>query len=305
VAPSTDLPNTDLVDTQATSESSVLAILSVFIANSTDGWSLATASLHEPDPDFSGQARLLGEATARLHAELAAVFGSSTLSASALGDLADAMATELTEAVHVVGDLREHEEAVRACYAKLIEPGTEVTVQRIHGDFHLAQVLGTDSAGHWGDNPPGPPGAGHGGDNPPGPPGAGHGADDAPGPPRRWVVLDFEGEPSVPLARRRAFAPPLRDVAGMLRSFDYAARHEALRHPDDRRLAEVASAWVRRCQDAFCDGYADIMGSDPRTSGPLLRALTLQKAVYEVVYEARHRPDWLSIPLAAIAEASQ
>ena len=278
--------------TQATSESSVLAILSVFFANSTDGWSLATASLHEPDPDFSGQARLLGEATARLHAELAAAFGSSALSASALGDLADGMATELTEAVHVVGDLREHEEAVRACYAKLVEPGTEVTVQRIHGDYHLAQVLGTDGADHGGDDPPGPPGAGHEGD-------------DGPGAPHRWVVLDFEGEPSVPLARRRAFAPPLRDVAGMLRSFDYAARHEALRHPDDRRLAEVASAWVRRCQDAFCDGYADIMGSDPRTSGPLLRALTLQKAVYEVVYEARHRPDWLPIPLAAIAEASQ
>jgi maltokinase len=336
VAPSTDLPNTDLASTvlattQATSESSVLAILSVFFANSTDGWSLATASLHEPDPDFSGQARLLGEATARLHAELAAAFGSSALSASALSDLADGMATELTEAVHVVSDLREYEEAVRACYAKLVEPGTEVVVQRIHGDYHLAQVLGTDSAGHRGDDPPGPPdaghrgddppgppdaghrgddppeppGAGHGRDDPPGPPGAGYGEDDRPGAPRRWVVLDFEGEPSVPLARRRAFAPPLRDVAGMLRSFDYAARHEALRHPGDRRLAEVASAWVRLCQDGFCDGYADIMGSDPRTSGPLLRALTLQKAIYEAVYEARHRPDWLPIPLAAIAEASQ
>jgi maltokinase len=91
----------------------------------------------------------------------------------------------------------------------------------------------------------------------------------------------------------------------MLRSFDYAARHEALRHPADPRLAEVAAAWVRRCQDAFCAGYADIMGSDPRSSGPLLRALTLQKAVYEAVYEARHRPGWLPIPLAAIAEASR
>jgi maltokinase len=91
----------------------------------------------------------------------------------------------------------------------------------------------------------------------------------------------------------------------MLRSFDYAARHEALRHPGDQRLADVATGWVRRCQDAFCAGYADIMGSDPRTSGPLLRALTLQKAVYEAVYEARHRPDWLPIPLAAIAEASR
>ncbi|MGN6795032.1 MAG: maltokinase N-terminal cap-like domain-containing protein [Streptosporangiaceae bacterium] len=255
----------------ADSESSVLAILSEFFANSIDGWALATASLHEPDPDFSSEAHLLGETTARLHTELAAAFGCSALSSAALGDLAEGMTTELNEAVRVVPDLREHEDAVRGCYASLAEPATEVTVQRIHGDYHLAQVLGTDGVGT----------------------------------PSRWVVLDFEGEPSVPLARRRAFAPPLRDVAGMLRSFDYAARHEALRHPDDPRLEEVASAWVRRCQDAFCAGYADIMGSDPRTNGPLLRALTLQKAVYEAVYEARHRPDWLPIPLAAIAEATQ
>jgi maltokinase len=125
-----------------------------------------------------------------------------------------------------------------------------------------------------------------------------------------WIVLDFEGEPSVPLARRRAFAPALRDVAGMLRSFDYAARHEALRHPEDQRLAEAASEWASRCQDAFCSGYAQIMGDprmsvQPRSRSPLLRALTLQKAVYEAVYEARHRPDWLPIPLAAIAEASR
>jgi maltokinase len=257
----------------AGSESSVLAILSVFFASSTDGWSLATASLHEPEPDFSAEARLLGEATARLHTELAAAFGSSSLSSTALAGLVETMTAELTDAVGVVSGLREYEAAVLACYASLTEPGNDVTVQRIHGDYHLAQVLGTD----------------------------GDPSESA----RRWVVLDFEGEPSVPLARRRAFAPPLRDVAGMLRSFDYAARHEALRHPGDRRLAEVASGWVRRCQDAFCDGYADIMGSDPRTSGPLLRALTLQKAVYEAVYEARHRPDWLPIPLAAIAEASR
>src|SRR5258707_14652610 len=112
------------------------------------------------------------------------------------------------------------------------------------------------------------------------------------------IVLTFEGSPTFPTARRRAFAPALRDVAGMLRSFDYAARHEALRHPDDKRLAEVASTWVRRCKDAFCSGYAQIMGSDPRTGGevgsrwPLLRALIVSKGVYGAVYEARHPPDW-------------
>jgi maltokinase len=274
----------------------VLAILSVFYPHSTDGWSLATASVrgarqdgarqdgarqdgarqhrvgqHEPEPDFSGEARRLGEATARLHTELAAAFGTSVLSQSALSGLIDAMTTELTQAIGIVPQLHAHETAIRACYAALASAGTEVAVQRIHGDYHLAQVLNTDGG---------------------------------------WIVLDFEGEPSVPLARRRAFAPTLRDVAGMLRSFDYAARHEALRHPEDQRLAEVASEWVSRCQDAFYSGYAQIMG-DPRMSvqpgsrSPLLRALILQKAVYEAVYEARHRPDWLPIPLAAIAEASR
>jgi len=265
--------------------SSVLAILSVFFADSTDGWSLATASLrgaadHGADPDFSGQARLLGETTARMHAELAAAFGASVLPEFALTDLVDAMKTELAQAVRVVPELRAHAAAVRACYDSLTAQGTQVPVQRIHGDYHLAQVLGTEG-------------------------GAGHGGDDPPRSPRRWVVLDFEGEPSVPLARRRAFAPPLRDIAGMLRSFDYAGRHEALSHPDDRELAGAASAWVRACQDAFSAGYADVAGSIPRGSRPLLRALILQKAVYEAVYEARHRPGWLPIPLAAIAEASR
>jgi maltokinase len=249
---------------QATeSASSVLAILSVFFANSADGWSLATSSLHEPDQDFSREARLLGETTAQMHAELAEAFGSSVLSSDTLRGQVDNLLTELSQATRVVPELREHAPAVRDCYNSLTESGSQVTVQRIHGDYHLAQVLSTEGG---------------------------------------WVVLDFEGEPSVPLARRRAFQPPLRDVAGMLRSFDYAARHEALQ---DRRIADAASAWARECRDAFCAGYADIAGGDPRANSPLLQALILQKAVYEAVYEARHRPDWLPIPLAAIAEAIQ
>jgi maltokinase len=269
--PSTPMPST-AVQAGGT-ERLVLAILSVYFRNTRDGWSLATASLHAADPDFSDQALRLGHTTARLHAELAAAFGTSALSRRALAEMVDAMETELTEAIQVVPELREHERAARACYAALAESATDdVAIQRIHGDYHLAQVLGTADG---------------------------------------WVVLDFEGEPSVPLARRRAFAPAMRDVAGMLRSFDYAARHEALRHPGDRRLTDSAPGWVRRCRDAFCAGYTDIAASDPTRPRPggapgssslLLRALILQKAVYEAVYEARHRPDWLPIPLAAIAE---
>ncbi|HEX9030457.1 MAG TPA: aminoglycoside phosphotransferase [Streptosporangiaceae bacterium] len=247
-------------------EPTVLAIMSEFYAGATDGWSLATASMQAGQPDFSAQARLLGQATARLHAELAAAFGTSTLSAAELGAMARALEADLAGAVAVVPELRQYQAGVLACYAELARPGSEVVVQRIHGDYHLAQVLSTGDG---------------------------------------WVVLDFEGEPSVPLARRTAFAPAQRDVAGMLRSFDYAARHQALRHPADQRLASAAHAWVRRCQEAFLAGYAQAGGADPNLDQHLLRALTYAKAVYEAGYEARHRPDWLPIPLAALAEASQ
>lgn len=242
----------------------VLAILSTYFPQATDGWKLAIASLRTGDPDFSSQSRLLGEATANLHAELAEAFGASTLPRPALADLTANMAAELDAALGVVAGLAEYRPAINACYAELAEYGEPIQIQRIHGDYHLEQVLGTGGG---------------------------------------WVILDFEGEPSVPLARRRAFAPALRDVAGMLRSFDYAARHAELEHPEDQRLRSIATEWVRGSQDAFCAGYGEAGGDDPRRSGPLLRALTLQKAVYEAVYEARHRPGWLPIPLNAIAEA--
>ncbi|HUJ04477.1 MAG TPA: aminoglycoside phosphotransferase [Streptosporangiaceae bacterium] len=244
----------------------VLGIASQFFPGATDGWSLALASLHADRPDFAPQARELGAATARLHAELAAAFGTRELTRSELAELADAMTAELADAVAFVPQLAAYQAGVAAWYARLAEPGPPVRVQRIHGDYHLAQVLRTGGG---------------------------------------WVVLDFEGEPSVPIERRRAFAPALRDVAGMLRSFDYAARHQLLQRPGDARLEAVAAEWVDRCQRAFCAGYAEVSGADPAGSGPLLRALTCSKAVYEAVYEVRHRPDWLPIPLGALAEAAR
>jgi maltokinase len=245
-------------------EPTVLAILAEYFAHSRDGWSLAIADLESAEPDFSGPAGRLGQATAQLHAELAAAFGAGVLPPAALADLAGIMAAELSLALGVVPDLAEHEQAIRACYTELAELTSPVEIQRIHGDYHLAQVLDTAEG---------------------------------------WVILDFEGEPSVPLTRRRAYAPTLRDVAGMLRSFDYAAQHQLLHDPFDQRLRALAADWVRRCRDAFCAGYREVAGTDPRRNAPLLRALLLQKAVYEAVYEAKHRPGWLPIPLHAIAEA--
>ncbi len=105
-----------------------------------------------------------------------------------------------------------------------------------------------------------------------------------------WSLIDFEGEPARPLAERRMPQPAVRDVAGMLRSFDYAARTTDPPQPE----------WATHCRAAYCSGYAEAAGRDPRTEPVLLRAYETDKAVYEAVYEARHRPDWLPVPMAAL-----
>ena len=123
-----------------------------------------------------------------------------------------------------------------------------------------------------------------------------------PGEAPQWVREAWVGI-TVPLAQRRARSPALRDVAGMLRSLDYAARHQLPGHADPERVRAAARDWICRNQAAFCAGYAQAGGTDPGKHAVLLRALTLDKAVYEVLYEARHRPSWLSIPLDSIADA--
>jgi maltokinase len=89
----------------------------------------------------------------------------------------------------------------------------------------------------------------------------------------------------------------------MMRSLDYAARFQLAGHEDVEQVAAAARDWVERNQAAFCAGYAAAGGADPEKHAVLVRALTLDKAVYEVVYEARHRPSWVPIPLGSIADA--
>ena len=259
----------------------LLGVLSQFLAGASEGWALAlrnigelyagsgdtardsSAGLSEPMP-FAAEARLLGEATAELHADMARAFGTRAMTNGEQHAMASAMTDKLTAAAADVPELRTHEQRIRSAYDSLTELREPVTVQRIHGDYHLGQVL--------------------------------RGADG-------WVALDFEGEPGVPLAQRRAMAPALRDVAGMLRSFDYAARHQIVGHSNAAEVAKVADAWVGQCQAEFCAGYAAAGGADPDSNGQLLRALILEKAVYEVVYEHRHRPSWLPIPMDFVAAA--
>ncbi len=251
-----------------------LAILSRYLRLASDGWSLAATSVRDlyasPDMraadvggDFAGESYRLGLATAQIHADLAAAFGTDELGRDAVGELTERMFRKLDLASAAVPELAKHADMISESYAELAKLKGPFPVQRVHGDYHLGQVMRTETG---------------------------------------WVVLDFEGEPATPLAQRRARSSALRDVAGMLRSFDYAARHQLIGHPDQAALSDVARDWVRRNADAFCAGYAEAGGLDPEANQVLLRALQLDKAVYEVLYEARHRPSWLSIPLDSLAE---
>jgi maltokinase len=253
------------IETDLDGESVLLGVLSQFLGGASDGWTLALSALAGGRP-FANEARLLGETTADVHADLARAFGSRDMTAAEQAELASSMHGKLSAAIELVADLRLHEARIRAVYDAVGDLAGPVALQRIHGDYHLGQVLRAAQG---------------------------------------WVALDFEGEPAVSLAERRAFAPALRDVAGMLRSFDYASRHQLVGQPGAGEMAETASAsaWAQQCQEAFCAGYAAGGGSDPAANDPLLRALTLEKAVYEVVYEYRHRPTWLSIPLDFVAAA--
>src|SRR5205085_6318895 len=121
-----------------------------------------------------------------------------------------------------------------------------------------------------------------------------------------FVIIDFEGEPSKPLSVRREKRSPLRDVAGMLRSFDYA-RHAALRAGDAHDPVRVARAthWYDQVRHAFVDAYVRTVRRGapkllPNNIDAALGALELEKAAYEVLYELNNRPDWLPIPLAAL-----
>jgi maltokinase len=225
------------------------AVVQPFLAGAADGWSLALASLRrfvagtgcERCNDFATDAARLGEITAGLHAALAKAFGTEA------SDLR-------TWGAELAGGLRA--DALR----ELGEGGASI---RVHGDYHLGQVL--------------------------------RGED-------RWFIVDFEGEPGRHETERTRRSSPLKDVAGMLRSFDYAAAVAAREHGDP----ELSRRWEQENRALFLESYwthasPALLPPAPAARDALLATFELDKALYEISYESAHRPDWVDIPRAAVA----
>ena len=228
-----------------------------FLPGVEDGWR-TTVELARTGTDFTAGAEQLGAAVARVHADLAAALGTVRSSDEVVAALIDQMQERLDQIAGQLPAVAAHRESLQA----LLEAAYEVDwppMQRIHGDLHLGQVLAVPNRG--------------------------------------WVLLDFEGEPLRPLEQRSRPDSPLRDVAGMLRSLDYAAG--AVAHSD----GVYAGAWAQAAREEFLAGYLSQSGLATGAADAtevLVAAFEADKAVYEALYESRNRPDWLAIPLRAI-----
>jgi maltokinase len=257
-----------------------LAVLREFLVGATEGWALARTSVRDllasrlPPEDCGGDlapdVERLGTAVGELHLDMAAAWGASPGDVAAWGAQ---MEEQLREAEAAAGAQPDGErldvDAVRARYERLAgleDPGTQM---HIHGDLHLAQVIRVDDG---------------------------------------WRVLDFEGEPARRRDERMTVSSPLRDVAGIMRSLHYAAATGLAEwDPEDPDLADLARAWEDRNRAAFLAGYLAVEGVDrllpasPEGIDGVLAAFELDKAVYELAYELRYRPDQVAIPVEGIA----
>lgn len=232
-----------------------LAFAQEFLPGAVDTWRVALEFAERGD-DFSEQARELGIATAGVHATLAATLATRVATPEdTLGVIAQ-MHGRLAAAIAEVPDLVRHAAGLGEIFARAASASWPAQ-QRIHGDLHLGQILSV--------------------------------------PGRGWVLVDFEGEPLRPMRERSRLDSPMRDVAGMLRSFDYAAGSLAVNGSSPH-----ADGWVAAARAAFVEGYSEASGRDIRDSQALIDAFEIDKALYEVVYEVRNRPAWLPIPLHAI-----
>ena len=253
---------------------STLGILQEFLKDARDGWSLAVEEDGEDlDRLIDGLADL-GGVTGRMHSVLGSdasdpAFAPEEPTSETLA-LITATVDEEIERIFKnlpaddegpIAQIAGRAQDVRERLGQLSRIGVGGRVIRTHGDYHLGQVMRSG---------------------------------------RGWVVLDFEGEPARSLAERRQKRSPLRDVAGMLRSFSYvAAAGEIL------GTRTVPEDWESRARAAFLEGY--FRHADPALLPPgqesthkLLSVFELEKAVYELNYEINNRPDWVGIPVTSI-----
>ncbi len=282
------------------------ALLHAYLHNGTQGWTLALTSLRDlygsaeeagtgsarerwemvddQGGSFEGEAARLGTVTAELHLALADPERSGVLAPEAVGPAqlsawADTMTGQLdrllTSGDPALAALGERRGTLVARFDALRRLGEGGLAIRVHGDYHLGQVLRTNEG---------------------------------------WKIIDFEGEPAGEVEARRRRSSPLRDVAGMLRSFDYAAAAALAERMRPRaplwpHLSAVGEAWAVANRDAFWAAYlerVDGTGLLPEGGGALVirRAFEVSKAVYEVGYELGHRPDWVGIPLHFLLAAT-
>jgi trehalose synthase-fused probable maltokinase len=250
-----------------------LGILQEYVGGGLDGWELALDEIGERPEEFLQRLRRLGEVTGEMHSVLASdandpAFAAETPSVESLGLLTATVDEEIERVFLTLPEdddrlepILGRGEEVREQLRLLTYAGTTGKVIRTHGDYHLGQTL-------WSQ-------------------------DD-------WVVLDFEGEPARSVAERRRKRSPLRDVAGMLRSFAYAATAAEL-----LRRTPAPEGWEEQARGQFLEGYLDTADPALLPSGQvaldrLLAVFELEKAVYELRYELDNRPDWVGIPVAGI-----
>jgi maltokinase len=249
-----------------------LGILQRYVVGGLDGWDLALDTMRDGADEFLQRLYRLGEVTGQMHTLLGSdvsdpSFAPEEPSSESLGlltaaidDEIESIFVELPEDLDVVAPIRGRGEEVRERLRQLTQVGAIGRVIRHHGDFHLGQTL-------WA-------------------------GDD-------WILIDFEGEPARSLPERRRKRSPLRDVAGMLRSFAYAATATQL-----LRGVDPPVGWEVRARTEFLTGYRSTIEPSLIPSGSaidkLLAVFELEKAVYELRYELNHRPDWVRIPVAGL-----
>jgi maltokinase len=250
-----------------------LGILQKYVPGRSDGWELALDAIASEPEEFLAHVHRLGEVTGALHAALGSDPGDPTfapeepsvewlgLLVASVDEEVERVFLDLPEGVEALQPIAGRGEEVRDQLRLLSHVGSSGRVIRHHGDYHLGQVLWT--------------------------------GDD-------WLVLDFEGEPARSLSERRQKRSPLRDVAGMLRSFAYAASAAPL-----MRGAETPDGFEQRAREDFLAGYMaevdqSLLPAGEETITRLLSVFELEKAVYELRYELDNRPDWVGIPVAGI-----